>query len=277
MVLILCAVSTRPLLPAWGYMWCLAFALYAASKWSTWATAHSHCVPCPRSLAYLLLWPGMDAKAFLFRAHSRQPSGAEWMDAGTRVLIGAVLLWGVAPLISAPLVQGWIGMFGIVMILHFGVFQLLALFWQRRGIPAEPLMQAPLRSTSLSEFWNKRWNRGFNQLAHELVFKRLFRRHGLKVGILLTFFASGLVHDLVISLPARAGYGLPTLYFLLQGLGVILERGLFAKALAARPLGWLYTFLFTALPLPLLFHRPFLQNVILPFLNVLGAIERPIA
>jgi alginate O-acetyltransferase complex protein AlgI len=49
-------------------------------------------------------------------------------------------------------------MVGLILTLHFGLFQILALFWQRLGVAAEPIMKAPLRATSLGEFWGKRWN-----------------------------------------------------------------------------------------------------------------------
>ena len=68
--------------------------------------------------------------------------------------------------------------------------------------------------------WGKRWNLGFRQLAHELIFRPLYRTLGPETAGFLVFTASGLIHDLVISLPARGGYGLPTLYFLIQGAGV---------------------------------------------------------
>jgi hypothetical protein len=96
--------------------------------------------------------------------------------------------------------------------------------WQSLGVKAEPIMSAPLRSTSLGEFWGKRWNLGFRQLAHELIFRPLHRTLGPNTAGFLVFAVSGLIHDLVISLPARGGYGLPTLYFLLQGTGVTVER-----------------------------------------------------
>ena len=85
-------------------------------------------------------------------------------------------------------------------------------------------MSAPLRASSLAEFWGKRWNLGFRQLSYELIFRPLHRTLGVEVAGMLVFLVSGLIHDLVISLPARAGYGLPTMYFLLQGMGITIEH-----------------------------------------------------
>ena len=130
-------------------------------------------------------------------------------------ILGAILFWVVARSIplGQPLLRGWVGMVGLILILHFGSFQIVALLWQTLGVKAEPIMSAPLHSTSLTEFWGKRWNLGFRQLAHELIFRPLYRTLGAGTASFLVFVVSGLIHDLVISLPARGGYGLPTLYF----------------------------------------------------------------
>jgi D-alanyl-lipoteichoic acid acyltransferase DltB (MBOAT superfamily) len=173
---------------------------------------------------------------------------------------------------SHPLLAGWAGMVGLVLFLHFGTFHLIALAWQCAGIRAEPIMQRPLESESLSELWGKRWNLGFRKLSHTLVFRPLQRRFGTVAGTLGTFLASGLIHELVISAPARAGYGLPTTYFLTQGLGVIAERSEAGKRLGlGRGMrGWLCMALIAAGPVFCLFHPWFVMRVMLPFLHAIG-------
>ena len=85
---------------------------------------------------------------------------------------------------------------------------------------------------------------------------------------------SGLIHDLVISLPARGGYGLPTLYFLLQGAGVAVERsrfgGRFGLGHGAR--GWCFMMVFLVVPVFGLFHPWFVLRVILPFMRAIHAL-----
>ena len=233
-----------------------------------------------------------------------------------RIALGATLLWAVPRTLidSAPLLAGWAGMAGLVLLLHFGVFDLLALAWRRRGFDAEPLMNAPARSTGLSDFWGNRWNTAFNHLARRYCLAPLRRPLGLPGATLATFLASGLVHDLVISVPARAGYGLPIAYFLIQGVGVLLERAILPprrttgsrqaagaaqggttgaeprmlqrrprserdpglRSFLAAPAAWrrslrrLYAAAFVLVPLPLLFHAPFVREVMLPFMDAVG-------
>ena len=90
----------------------------------------------------------------------------------------------------------------------------------------------------------------------------------------MVFAASGLIHDLVISLPARAGYGLPTLYFLVQGAGVTLERSQFGKrfGLGRGVRGWCFMVVFLTLPIFGLFHPWFVLRVILPFMRAIHAL-----
>ncbi len=275
-VLPLACIAFRSALIPWVFMWLLAGAIFVGCKWRTlWDAWHaSFKRNWRRSAAYLLLWPGMEAEQFL------DPSGAnrhvqsrEWLAALIKTLSGAALI-GVAKntlLAGHPLLSGWIGMLGIVLILHFGIFYLIALAWESVGVHAEPIMRRPLQSESLSEFWGKRWNLGFRTLSHKLVFRPLQRRYGVVAATLGVFLISGLIHELVISVPARAGYGLPTAYFLVQGLGVIVERSQPGKrfGLEGGIRGRIWTALIAAGPVVLLFHAWFVTRVLLPFLHAI--------
>jgi hypothetical protein len=272
------AVAFRNLLPAWVFMWVLSFVIYFSLKWLTWWRARSRVAHSTRrSAAYLLAWPGMDAEAFLDASQRvMPPAPATWLSAIIETALGAILIWVVTRSIpqGEPLLRGWVAMLGLILLLHFGTFQIVSLLWQNIGVKAEPIMSAPLRSTSLGEFWGKRWNLGFRQLAHELIFRPLHRTLGAGAAGFLVFVASGLIHDFVISLPARGGYGLPTLYFLLQGAGVTVERSRFGKRLGLGHgmRGWCFMAVFLTVPIFWLFHPWFVLRVILPFMRAIRAL-----
>lgn len=271
-------VHFRDRMPPWLFMWALSFAIFVGLKWMTWWTARKQLTPdFGRSLMYLTAWPGMDAQAVL--DSSRRPARPDvwtWLWALAKTGLGFVLMWMVARRIPIehPLLRGWVGLFGLIFLLHFGSFHLIALFWQANGIDAKPIMSNPAASESLSEFWGKRWNLGFRQLAHEFIFRPILKRTGATVAGLLVFVASGLIHDLVISLPARGGYGLPTAYFLIQSFGVVFERSALAgrlelhRKIAAR----IFTLMVTAAPAFWLFHPAFVKRVILPFMHAIHAL-----
>ncbi len=272
------AVTCRNLLPPWVFMWALSFAIYLSLKWLTWWRARSRIAHSAwRSAAYLLGWPGMDAEAFL-NANRRVPRPAPptWLLATLETILGATLLWVVARSVpqGEPLLRGWVGMLALILLLHFGTFQIIALLWQSVGVNAKAIMSAPLRSTSLGEFWGKRWNLGFRQLSHELIFRPLHRRLGADAAGFLVFAVSGLIHDLVISLSARGGYGLPTLYFVLQGMGMTIEHSRFGKRLGLGQgvRGWCFMMVLLAAPVFWLFHPWFVLRVILPFMQAIHAL-----
>jgi predicted DCC family thiol-disulfide oxidoreductase YuxK len=272
------ALLAAPLMARWAFMWAMALALYAGCKWMTYSQARvavGH-VDRRRAIAYLLAWPGMDAVAFLSGSERVEPpSRTEWMLAGLKTALGFVVTWVVARdlLPFSPLVAGWVGMVGAVFVLHFGTFHLLSLVWRSLGINAMPVMRNPARSCSLAEFWGRRWNTAFHELASRFTFRPLRALVGTTYASLLVFVASGLIHELVISVPARGGYGLPTGYFVLQGLGVAGERTSLGRRLGLGRgwRGWVFTVLATTLPAFWLFHPPFVRNVILPMLAVIGA------
>jgi D-alanyl-lipoteichoic acid acyltransferase DltB (MBOAT superfamily) len=204
-----------------------------------------------------------------------KPRLAEWLFALIKTLFGAALVWGVTrSLADFPLRAGWIGMIGIMFVLHFGLLHAVSLAWQAAGVNAPPLMQAPILSVSTGEFWGARWNTGFHQLVKEMLFAPLRTIFGARTAVMVVFLASGLIHELLITVPARGGYGLPTLYFLLQGTAVLCERTNFARSCGLGR-GWrgrLFTIAMTAGPAFWLFPPPFVLNVMIPFLKTIHSI-----
>ena len=278
LVLGIAAVAFGTKLPPWLYMWVLAAALFVGCKWLCFrkALARGAHASLSRKLGFLFGWIGMDAREFFENpAPSAKPRAREFAFAALKTILGAVLLWVVArrALPVNPLLAGWTGMIGLIFLLHFGFFHLLSLAWRTAGVNAPPLMRAPLLARSLGEFWGKRWNTAFNYLVAKFLFGPTYRAFGVPVATMFVFLASGLVHDLVITIPARGGYGLPTLYFLLQGAGVLFEHTRVARRLGINGgfRGWLFMAIITAGPAFWLFPPPFIYHVILPFLKYLGA------
>ena len=272
------ALAAGRWLAGWLWMWVLATAIYAGFKWSTLADALSHeARPLSRwrPWIYLFLWPGMDARSFLAGTAPERPALSSWLWAEAKTLFGACLLWLVARAFGGGLLSGWVGMVGLIFLLHFGSFDLVALFWQRHGIDAPPLMRAPVLAGSLGEFWGRRWNSGFRDLVFGLWFNQLKRRLGGPWAILVLFLVSGVIHDLVLSLPAGGGYGLPTAYFLLQGGGLLAEhaRGSALARWRGKWQGRVWTWLVVAGPAFWLFHPPFVRQVILPFMRAIHALR----
>lgn len=262
---------------AWARMWTVAGALFFAFKWLTWRSE-----PCLgqtkfwKSLGYFVAWPGLDADAFFrVRQTVNRSSLNDWRHALIKTGCGAGMIWGVVRFLPGnhPQWIGALGMAGIVLFLHFGTFHLLALIWQARGAAVEPIMHAPARSTSVADFWGNRWNRAYRRVSLDYFFRPLVRRCGPACGTLLAFVISGLIHELVISLPAGAGYGGPTCYFALQGVALLAERSSPGRRFCAR--GSVRSRIWTALviigPVGLLFHGAFLTTVIVPFLHAIGA------
>ncbi|MCW8133598.1 MAG: DUF393 domain-containing protein [Planctomycetota bacterium] len=278
LILPMAVASLAHALPPWAFMWLLAFALYAGCKWLTWRKACDAGVRAwpERHLAYLFAWPGMNARTFLAGREDLAVSERAWRAAIFKTLLGAVFVWVLARAVEPRnlTLAAWLGMTGAILILHFGLFHVLALAWQSAHVPAPPIMRAPLLARSLGDFWSARWNLAMRDLVHAYVLAPLRRRVGVPLATMSVFLLSGLIHELVISVPARAGYGLPTAYFTLQGAGVLFERSHAGRALGLAH-GWrgrCFALGVTALPVFALFHPPFVEAVIVPFMRALGAL-----
>lgn len=277
-VLPILALSTWNHLAPWIFMWLMAGAIFFGCKWLTFSRAKPQSAHSLRhAFAYFVLWAGLDAARFLGprrKAGDRPGQSRALAPVLIKMSLGALLVFGVARMAPHDLVAGWIGMIGLVLILHFGLFDLAGIAWHRAGVDAPSIMNAPIKAKSLSEFWGRRWNGAFHRLVLDTLFRPLARRFGPERASLTTFLLSGLLHELVISLPARAGYGWPTFYFLWQGWGVIAQRTpIFRQwGLDRGTGGRLFTILIVAGPAFWLFHPPFVHRVVIPFLQAIHAL-----
>ena len=90
-----------------------------------------------------------------------------------------------------------------------------------------PVHCRPWQARSIADFWGRRWNLWFSDWFRYALFTRL---RGWPVGALILIFAiSGVMHEWVINVPlycltGRALFGLMMVYFLLQAVGLLLER-----------------------------------------------------
>ncbi len=263
-------LATTSTVPSWLLMWAIAGAMFLICKASVIArTAGGGW----RRTAFLLAWPGMDAKAFFYEKATPAPM-SEWFAAASKTVLGAALYFFLARQCAHPLAAGWIGMIGMIFLMHFGSFHLLSCAWRSLGVQAMPIMRQPPAAVSLADFWGKRWNLAFNELAEQFVFRPCTRKIGVGPATLAAFLASGVLHEMVISVPAGGGWGLPTCYFILQGVGVAFERSRPGRRIGLRHgwRGWLFTVVVTAAPAYFLFHPPFVTNVILPMMRATFAL-----
>jgi len=244
----------------WALMCALACGLWITVKYFVLQSEGSD----GRQAIIWFAWPGTDGREFFRRTVLRiKPfdcrSGLLNLSCG----VGLFLLIRFAPM--DPALATWIGMAGLVFVLHFGLFRLLATLLTTIGIRVSSIMNFPLLARSLGDLWGNRWNLGFSVPARRYVFRPVFRRWGTKAAVLSVFLISGGLHEIVISVPAGGGYGFPTLYFLMQGLGCMIEREISdAKIVRA------FAFVVAIAPVGLLFHPRFIHNVMLPFLEAIG-------
>ncbi len=224
-------------------------------------------------LAFAAGWPGMRPSLFAGLGTRSLPGGWRLIGKGlVRLAAGALLFLAAhrAWAAGSVLIATTLALPGLSLMLHFGIFNILAGGWRLLGARCDALFRAPLRSRSLTEFWGRRWNLAFSEMTALSIYRPLQPRLGRPAAMVAAFLASGLLHEIAISLPVNRGFGLPLSYFALHGLLMVIERQL---ERAGRPVsrhawvGRAWTLFWLVVPLPILFHRPFLAGVVWPLLD----------
>ena len=207
------------------------------------------------------LWSGGLQPAETRRAKARRSTFA--IIGGLALLIAARFIATTSlDLTIKRIVVTALALPALSLILHFGIIGVVTAFYRRQGWPVNEPFRNPLASRSLGEFWSKRWNVGFSEMISAVVHRPLRRHVGEPAALLASFLASGALHEIAISVPVGAGFGLPTLYFLLHGVLVGCERKWPRIASRAWTLFWLIA------PLPILFHPPFLRGIVWPLVGL---------
>jgi len=234
--------------------------LLGAMKGLVYAEWHNdrHQLSITRYLLFSFCWFGMDPGSFQTRRENLSwipdiKIGLLLMLAGT---IGAWVVWKLQwhqiLVMFIPLSIGF----------HFGALRVLKGCLRAAGFPVRTLFPNVLEANGLGEFWSHKWNTGYSQMMQRTVGRPITRIANSNTGLLAIFIISGLLHELAITLPVQAGYGLPTAYFTAHGLLTLVERKW------KHPIGKLPTLMLVAIPLGILFPPAFQEEIIQRCLQV---------
>jgi hypothetical protein len=225
--------------------------------YAEWAGPHR--LPLPRYAVFSFLWFGMDPGSFQVRR-----AGLSWKgDVALGLLLMMVGTLGAWCVWAMQWRQILIMFLPMSLGFHFGALRVLKGALRAAGFPVRTLFPNILETRGIGDFWSKRWNVGYSQMMQRLVGRPVQKVLGENAGLLAVFLGSGLLHELAITLPARAGFGLPTAYFTIHGVLTLLERKL------GRPIGKIPALLAVMVPLGVLFPPAFQRDVIERCLDVL--------
>jgi hypothetical protein len=222
-------------------------------------------------VAFSLGWFGMKPSLFESFPSGSLPYSQLLLKGLTRIIVGFLLLYLSTQVIGSEIVHIFflkelLLLAGLSFILHFGILNLSAASWRMMGVNVGELFRSPYRSKSLKEFWGKRWNIAFSEMTALVAYRPLKATIGAEKAITVSFLFSGLLHEVAISLPVKAGYGLPMLYFIIHAVAMRLEARstIVQKIIRHRILSHVWVVTFLILPMPLLFHRKFVLHVLEP-------------
>lgn len=226
----------------------------------------------PRFVGFML-WLGMDTEPWT-RARSHVPHTMRRLHEGlilAGVGFGLMLVFLWVPLTGDwwRLVRAWCAWVALVIGLFFGVTRIWLVVVNAAGRDVALLFDRPVYARTVSEWWSRRWNMPVHMVFGQAIFQPLRRRFGISGASMAVFLVSGIMHEYLLSYPASGGWGLPTLYFVVQAIGTRMEQSRrFRRWLrAAWWRGSLWTFGVTLIPAPLLFHPALLQAVVMPLLR----------
>lgn len=199
---------------------------------------------------FLFAWPGISVGGFTERNEIDSTTGSRFLEAWLTMLTGVAILFGVSLIGRGDsTVLNYIALFSVLLIVHLGLVEVVADGIRLLGFSPRSLFDRPYLATSLRDFWSVRWNRAFVDMNKIFIMTPLRDKIPLAVLTFSIFAVSGILHEVGISYAEGTSWGYPLLYFVVQGVGMELER--YWKL--HRSLVWAWVLL----PLPLLFTPAF--------------------
>lgn len=139
------------------------------------------------------------------------------------------------------------------------VVAVVTVLWLPSGRLLPRIHRQPWAARSVADFWGRRWNLWMSDWFREVILRRM-RRHP-RLAMWLVFGLSGLLHEYGLNftlwlVTGRNLFGTMMIYFLLQALGLELERRFLRRHPRANVLfAWLVVFG----PVALVFHESMLR------------------
>lgn len=183
----------------------------------------------PRStlglLAFLFAWPGVSFSGFNERKDIAPTTGSRFLEAWI------TLLTGIGVLIGASLIGrgestafNYLALFSILLIIHLGLVEVITDGIRLLGFSPQSLFDRPYLASSLRDFWSIRWNRAFVDMNKIFIMGPLRDKAPLAVLTFSIFAVSGILHEMGISYADGISWGHPLLYFVIQGVGMEIEK-----------------------------------------------------
>ncbi len=273
------AILLHKAVPRWALMWFITAAIFFSFKWLTWCMSRRPLAGSPRRIAWWFFWPGMAVERFLSnrpQAPSIYPQPVEWLAASFKTGFGVALFPCGVELVRTGhhYLGGWCGMIGMVLILHFGAFHLVSCATEERESTHRRSWNV---RCSLKVLASSGADVGTARSATQPMW-RCFSQwpvvSAAQTAMWSVFLFSGLIHEAGISVPAGAGFGLPTLYFILQALALSLQNSAFGRrrSLGQAVPGRVVTLFAVFGFVPILFHPAFVYRVGVPFMKAICSV-----
>lgn len=199
---------------------------------------------------FLFAWPGISVSGFTQRGEVESTTGTRFLEAWITFLCGCAILFVVALIGHGDVTAlNYVSLFAILLIIHLGLIEVVADGIRLLGFSPNSLFDRPYLSTSLRDFWSVRWNRAFVDMNKIFIMGPLRDKIPLAILTFSIFAVSGVLHEIGISYADGVSWGSPLLYFLIQGIGMEIEK----RRKMPRILVWAWI----VLPVTLLFTPAF--------------------